>query len=165
MFFTFLDLAWIFVMAAVPLGILVTPLKFVVGLQVYAWSVIPSTILVLPIFLVSGLANNSMWQLWHGEFIRNLFSKPLVLLIFYAMSALVLFPTFLLGYLTIMHYAEFIFLAPLTGFVWSASLLIYGRLLGRVLWVVGGEHEASRRGPRQRRQPKRLPTAGVKPPQ
>jgi hypothetical protein len=108
---------------------------------------------------VGGLANGSIWQLWNWEFIRNFFTKPLVVLTLYSMSAVILAPCLVLGYLTIVEYTQFIFLAPLTGFVWSAGLLIYGRLLGRVLWVVGGEHELGDRELRRRRKLKRLPTA------
>ncbi len=38
-----------------------------------------------------------------------------------------------------------LFLSPVTGCVWSACLLIYGRLLGRVAWVITGEHERTER--------------------
>jgi hypothetical protein len=44
-----------------------------------------------------------------------------------------------------------------TGFVWSAALLIYGRLLGRVGWLLtdGGEPTTARR--RKRKKRKRAP--------
>ena len=64
-------------------------------------------------------------------------------------------PCLALGYLTIAEYSHFLFLAPLTGFVWSACLLIYGRLLGRVAWVVTGGHELSQRETRPRRKRRR----------
>jgi heme exporter protein D len=58
-----------------------------------------------------------------------------------------------------MHYDSFVFLAPLTGFVWSACLLIYGRLLGRVVWVISGEHELAQHEARRQKKRKRLRTS------
>ena len=68
--------------------------------------------------------------------------------------AVLLAPCVALGYLTIMYYQSFIFLAPLAGFVWSACLLIYGRLLGRVGWIISGEQEVAEREARRRRKGK-----------
>jgi hypothetical protein len=157
--FTFLRVAWIFLLSAIPCGIMVFPLEPMFGWRVFGWSLIPTTIFLFPICLVSGLINGSTWQLWNGEFILSFLARPLVVVTLYSMSALLLFPCLVLGYLTIVEFEKFIFLAPLTGFVWSACLLIYGRLLGRVLWVVGGEQEEADQELRKRRKLKRLPTA------
>jgi hypothetical protein len=67
------------------------------------------------------------------------------------MSAVLLLPCVGLGYLTIAHYDRFLFLFPMTGFAWSACLLIYGRLLGRVGWIITGEQERAEREARRRR--------------
>jgi len=121
------------------------------GFGVFGWSLVPSTILVFPIVLLCVLANNSWWMLGNREVLRNLLLRPHVLLILYLMSVLLLSPCVALGYLTIIDYGHFIFLAPLTGFVWSACLLVYGRLLGRVGWIITGGQELANRKARRRR--------------
>jgi hypothetical protein len=158
-FFTFFSLIWIFLCAAVPLGIAATPLQSTLGFAVFGWSLIPSTILVFPVVLLCALANNSLWLFWNTDVLLNLLWRPHVLLLVYVMSALLLGPCVALGYWTIMDYQQFLFLAPVTGFVWSACLLIYGRLLGRVGWIITGGHELAHREARRRRKRKRLPAS------
>jgi hypothetical protein len=150
-FLTFLYVCWIFLVSAIPFGIAASPLKPALGFTVFAWSLVPSAVLVFPIVLMSALSNNSWGLLWNWEVLRHLLLRPHVLLLLYVMSALLLAPCLALGYLTIADYSHFLFLAPLTGFVWSACLLIYGRLLGRVGWVVTGGHELAQRETRPRR--------------
>jgi hypothetical protein len=157
-FFTFLHLAWIFLCAAVPFGIAVTPLKPYLGFMVFGWSLVPSTILVFPVVLLCALANDSLWMVWNAEVVGNLLRQPLTLLTLYLMSALLLAPCVALGHLTTIEYEQFIFLAPITGFVWSACLLIYGRLLGRVAWVITGGQESAIPRAGRRRKRKRSPT-------
>jgi hypothetical protein len=160
-FFTFLYVAWIFLFSAVPFALAVAPLKLVFGYDFWGWSLVPALILVFPILLLGGLASNSKWMLWDKELVRCLLARPLPLLIVYLMTAMLLVPCIGLGYLTIMRYDQYLFLAPLTGYVWSASLLIYGRLLGRMLWIISGEHELAMREAAQPRKPRRpVPATG-----
>jgi hypothetical protein len=158
-FFTFLYLVWIFLCAAAPLGVAVAPLRPLLGFEIFGWSLVPSAVLVFPIVLLCALANNSLWLFWNTEVLLNLLVRPHVLLILYLMSALLLAPCIALGHLTIMNYERFLFLAPVTGFVWSACLLIYGRLLGRVAWIITGGQELANREARRRRKRKRRPAS------
>jgi hypothetical protein len=69
----------------------------------------------------------------------------------YLLSALLLGPCVVLGYVTVVDYERFLFLAPITGYAWSAWLLIYGRLLGGVAWIISGERELAKRDIRRLR--------------
>jgi hypothetical protein len=108
------------------------------GLAIVFWSFAPSAIVFFPLILLGLLANGSLWAFWNSQVLLGLMRGPHVLLILYFMSALLLAPCVALGRLTIGDYTHFLFLAPVTGFVWSTCLLIYGRLLGRVSWVIMG---------------------------
>jgi hypothetical protein len=149
--FRFLGVAWLFGCAAVPLGCAAALVPDLLEGGLIYWSLVPSTVLLFPIVLLSALANDTWWWVWNKDVVVNLLVRPRVLLTFYLMSALLLCPCIGLGYLTIMEYGQFLFLAPLTGYVWSGCLLIYGRLLGRVAWIITGEHERAERAARRRR--------------
>jgi hypothetical protein len=150
-FFTFLGLMFLYVLCAVPLGILCAPLQWYIGPVVIGWSLVPSTIFVFPVGLLCSLANNSRLNLWNNELVGNMLVHPIAMLTLYIMSVPLLGICIALGYLTIILYESFIFVAPITGFVWSACLLIYGRLLGRVAWIVTGAQEETLREEARRR--------------
>jgi hypothetical protein len=148
-FFTFLGMVWVYALCAVPLGILAAPLQWFLGSMAIALSLVPSTILIFPVGVLCMLANNSKMNLWNFEVASKFLARPSVWLILYTMSTLLFGICFALGYLTIGLYEDFIFLAPVTGFVWSACFLIYGRLLGRVAWIVSGAQEEAWRDARR----------------
>jgi hypothetical protein len=149
-FLAFLYMSWLFACSAVPLGLAASLLQPALGSSVYGWSLIPSTILVFPFVLFSAMASNS-WVGFDVKVCVSMVARPGVLLILWLMSALVMACAVGLGYLTIGNYAEYLFLSPLTGFVWSACLFIYARLLGRVGWLITGGDELARRPARRRR--------------
>lgn len=153
---TFLYVAWIFIIAALPIGILITPLGPTFGFWVIPASLVPSTILIFPIVLLCSLANNSMWMFWNTEVVVSLLKRPLALLTLIGMSTWLLLPCIALGVLTIGWYERCLFLAPVAGFTWSACWLIYGRLLGRVAWVCTGGHDQALRAVRRRRKRQRV---------
>jgi len=151
--FSFLYLFWLFVYTAIPLALLVTPLRFVLGTQVFFWSLIPSFLFVFPLGLLSSLANDSGTVVWNGNVFASLVRKPLTWLQFFAVTPLLLFFCLVLGALTI--WGQLVFLVPVTGYVWSACLLIYGRLLGRVAWVISGAAEQAEAAVRRAKRAKR----------
>jgi hypothetical protein len=155
-FFLFFYLVWIFFCSAIPFGILAAFSRSFLGNGVIGWSLVPSAILVFPLVLLGALHNNSWWMFWRWEVLRSLLVRFPVLLLLYLMSALLLAPCVALGYLTIIEYGQFIFLAPMTGFVWSACLLIYGRLLGRIAAIISGQHDKRDRAGQRRGKRKRL---------
>lgn len=148
---TFLYVAWIFVISALPFGILITPLGPTFGFWVVPASFVPSTILIFPIVLLCSLANDSMWMFWNTEVVVSLLNRPIALLTLFAMTTWLLAPCIALGILMIGWYQQYLFLAPVTGFTCSACWLIYGRLLGRVAWVCTGGHDQALRAARRRR--------------
>lgn len=149
-----LYLLGIFALSAVPLGMVAT-IRPDLGSDSVVWSLVPSLILVFPILLLCSLANDSIWMVWNMEVIRGFLVRPHLLLILYVMSALLVAPCVALTYLTIVRYGSYLFLAPLAGFAWSTFVLIYGRLLGRVAWIVSGNHAAALHDARRRRKRKR----------
>jgi hypothetical protein len=149
-----LYLLGIFALSAVPLAI-VAGLRPDLGSTSVVWSLVPSLVLVFPIFLLCSLANDSIWMVWNTEVVRGFLVRPHVLIILYVMSALLVTPCVALAYFTIVRYGSYLFLAPLTGFAWATFVLIYGRLLGRVAWIVSGNHAAAVQQARRRRKRKR----------
>jgi hypothetical protein len=138
--FTFLYFLWLIICSAIPLAIAAAPLRPMYGPVVFAWSLLASVVVVFPSVLFSSLTNNSLWLVWNTQVIVRLLRKPHVLLILFVATFLVLAPSIVLGYVTIweMQY----FTMPLTGFVWSACVLIHARLLGRVGQIITAEDDA-----------------------
>lgn len=115
------------------------------------------SVFVYPHVLLGALVNRSWVWLLSDKVSLGLLKQPLVLLALYAASVLITAPCLALGVATILGLQYW--LAPVTGFVWSAALLIYGRLLGRVGWLLsdGGEPTTGRR--RRRKKGKRAPSS------
>jgi hypothetical protein len=115
------------------------------------------SVFVYPHVLLGALANKSWVWLLSDKVSIGLLKRPLILLVLYTVSVLLMAPCLALGVMTILGLQYW--LAPVTGFVWSAALLIYGRLLGRVGWLLtdGDEPTTVRRRKRKRR--KRRPTS------
>jgi hypothetical protein len=109
------------------------------------------SVLVYPHVLLGGLTNRSWILLLSDKVSLGLLKRPLVLLVLYAVSVLIMAPCLVLGVVTVLGLQYW--LAPVMGFAWSAALLIYGRLLGRVGWVLtdGDEPTTGRRRKRKKR--------------
>jgi len=148
-FFTFLGFAFLYLLCAVPVGIASAPLMWYLGPMIIGLSLAVATIFIFPVGLMCSLANASLMNVWNSEIVGNFLLRPGVWLILYLMSTVLFGLCYGLGYLTIGLYEDFIFLSPVTGFVWSACLLIYARLLGRVAWIVTGAQEEAWRDARR----------------
>ncbi len=138
--FTFFYFAWLVVCSAIPLAVAAAPLRPRYGLVVFAWSLLASVVLVFPFVLFCALTNNSVWKVWNTQVVGRMVRKPHVLLVLFLVTAALLAGCAALGYVTVweMQY----YAAPVTGFVWSACVLIHGRLLGRVGHLISGEDAA-----------------------
>jgi hypothetical protein len=136
--------------AAFPLVFLAVPLLPLLRAGAFGWLAlfIPWAIL-FPIVLLSALANDSPWLVWNNQVVGLLVRRPAVLGVLAAASVALVLPCFTLGYFTVLrlHF----FLAPLTGFMWSAALLLYARLLGRVAWLAVEDNRPARVAPRKRK--------------
>lgn len=135
---SFLYLVWVLTCAAVPVGFLVAPLHWILHTTwVYALGVLPAAVFLFPLAFFSSLTNNySLWNYWNSDMLVRLFSRPLVVLVMYAYGAAILAVCVVLGYLAI---TDEYFLLPLTGFTWSAAVLMYGKLLGNVAWAIADD--------------------------
>src|SRR5205085_2760513 len=98
-------------------------------------------VLTFPWFFLTAQATQSMVGFWHGGLVRGLFRRPGLVAVFYLASGLLAVPCYLLWVLTVFGLQYY--LVPLTGFVTSAAVLIYGRLLGRLGGIVSGQDVAS----------------------
>jgi hypothetical protein len=137
----------------VPLAFLAVPLRGLLRQGIIGWIVLllPLTFL-FPLFLLSSLANHSAILLVHGKVFLYLLRKPKTACLLALMSVVLLLLAGLLGYLTIVHVN---LLVPLTGFFWATCVLIYGRLLGRVAWLIAREDAPKERpGPRRKKRKK-----------
>jgi hypothetical protein len=148
-------LFWIVVVGAVPVMLLGIPLSELIDSE-FAWTVlIIPAVIIFPLPLLNSLANGSAWLVWNADLMRSLFRKPLMLVSLWVGSAALALPCALLVYFvaidmdfedTSLNFA----LTPVAGFVWSAAVFIYGRLLGRVV-LLATEGEGKKRKKRKKR--------------
>jgi hypothetical protein len=89
---------------------------------------------IFPVLLLSSLTARHPLILLERKVLGRLVRSPVALFIFYVQSAGLVGSSALLGWQTI-HDLTF-YLLPITPLVWSATLLIYARLLGRLAWVI-----------------------------
>jgi hypothetical protein len=150
----FLFVAWLVIYAAIPVGAVLFPLKQFVGTKIFGLGVLPAVVFVFPWMLLCGLTNGSSLNVWNRDVVVRMLRHPHVVLTLYLASALLFAPCVVLGYLTI-GWLQYYLAAP-AGFVWAACLMIYGRLLGRVGYIITDPELAEPR----RKKLKKLPTAG-----
>src|SRR5207245_11371689 len=88
-----------------------------------------------------------------GIVLSSFLRKPLLLPVLFLASSVLAAACLGLGYLTFTT-ANFLLALP-TGFVWSACLIIYARLLGRGAWVMSqiGVNVKKRRKKRRKEPP------------
>jgi hypothetical protein len=148
-FFLFAYLVWLGFCAAVPAGLLGVAARHFAGIPALGWAALPIWLIVFPFVLFGSFVNNSLLMLWSTPFVVSLLQRPLVVAVLYLTSAALVITCLALGFYVIgeMQY----FLAPVTGFVWSACLLIYARLLGRVGYIVSGPEVTFNRPRRKKR--------------
>jgi hypothetical protein len=91
-------------------------------------------LLLFPVVWLAALEQESPFGLVSPPVWRSLVSRPMAWLKFYSLSTPVLF---LPPLVALMFVGELPFLvAAMFGVAWSAALLIYARLLGRLGWVI-----------------------------
>lgn len=146
-------LTWVGACIASPFAFLAFALRPYVPEGILPWLVfsVPWAV-VFPFILLGLLSNSGHWVLfWNTDLVLRLLRKPHVIVVLSLASPLLVLPCVLLGYATI---GLFLFpIAPITAGVWSAALLIYARLLGRVAWVVSDDTAKKVRKRKRKRQP------------
>ncbi len=117
------------------------------------WWVLPLTpwLLLFPILLLSSLTSGLWWSLLDGRIVGGLFRRPGALFLVCVPSLLLVGVS--LGLAQSMLLRPNFLLAVAAGFVWSAALLIYGRLLGRAGWIISEARLTRGRGKRRPKRP------------
>jgi hypothetical protein len=165
-----LYLMWVICWASLPAAPLVLGLRYAAlraGLEVGAgWLVLLVVpwvlVLTFPLLLLATQASQSVMGFWHDGLFRGLLKRPGLVGMFYLASGLLAVPCYVLGVATVFGSEALrrggllaarppeeppgqpqYYLIPLTGFVCSAAVLIYGRLLGRVGGIVSGQSDPS----------------------
>jgi hypothetical protein len=135
--FPFLRLAFIFACSVLApawlLGFVggVLPLPPLV-VQVAILAVLAVLPCVFPLFLLSSLAADSTWILLDRQVFDRFRRRPQVAAALYLHSLGLWGVSVLVGYVAGLS----LLLSPVAALVWSACLLIYARLLGRVGWAL-----------------------------
>jgi hypothetical protein len=122
------------------------------------WGLLAGVVLALvlfPTFLLSSMAGVSSMAIVNGNVIAGFLRKPLLFPTFFLASAALAAACLGLGYLVFVTFS--FFLAFLAGFAWSACLMIYARLLGRVAWVLS---QSGVKVKKRRRTRRKKPTLG-----
>ncbi len=108
--------------------------------------------LFFPVGILSALLGNSLWIVLHFQALRALCRKPLTTLAFYVASFLVIAAGIVPWYVAMTVSG---WLIPLASAMGAAALLIYARLLGRLVWIA-----TTRKGGKSRRKKKRNDEGG-----
>ncbi|MFO0815519.1 MAG: hypothetical protein U0796_20065 [Gemmatales bacterium] len=127
----FLRIGYYFVLAMM----MATPMLVFNGLGIgyYLWMM--ATLFIFPIFLFSGLASLTFWNFLHGEVIKKTIAKGHYYLTMYLLSLVIFAMTGGAVYFTMSYLVVVLISAPLAAAAW----LIYGRLLGRMAWLLQQE--------------------------
>jgi hypothetical protein len=132
-FAQFLYLVWLLSCAIWPVGIvlLIEPAWLRTPAIAVPLALLP--VVLFPIFFLSSLAAQKPWGIIHGKVLAQMARQPRVVLVVFVVSVALAAACAALGYVNVIQ-LEFLW-TPLTALVWSASILIYGRLLGRLAWL------------------------------
>jgi hypothetical protein len=145
-----LFLLWIAVCCAAVAGGALGIASLVLPIPRVLWwlLVILVTMLLFPLSFLSTMWANTPWAVVHPAFLARLFQKPQALVALYLNTVFFAVPCILLGYWEVIRLNWL--LAPLVGFAWATYWLAYGRVLGRVGWVIA-EDENKRRQKKKRK--------------
>lgn len=145
-----LFVVWTFAVCAalvfVPLRLLATMLT--IPAAPFWYLVITMAWLLFPLALLSTLAGGAFWMLLHPMLLLRLLQRPVLVVFLYANAVFFYMPASLLGYLVIVE--GYWWLTPLVGVLWAVTLLIYGRVLGRVAFDATEEEMSSRKRKKSR---------------
>jgi hypothetical protein len=101
----------------------------------WVWSLLPGLIL-FPVQLLSVLTVGAWWAVLDRRIIVGLLTTPRALILMCLPPLVLIIPCIWLGQHIILHHN--LLVAAAAGFVWSAFMLIYARILGRTGWLLIG---------------------------
>lgn len=136
-FLQFGYLGWVFSCAAWPVGIL---LLIQPAWMTVPWIAVPLALLpvmLFPVLFLSSLSAQKAWVLLHHRLLGRLLRRLPATVCVIGVSSLLAAISGYLGYWNVVRF-EYL-LTPLTAGVWSASTMIYARLLGRLAWLLSRE--------------------------
>jgi hypothetical protein len=111
-------------------------------------------LVLFPIQLLSVLTADSWWKLIDSRVVFGLLRKPSALFLMCVPSLILLTPCVWLNQM-LLNQPNFL-VAVGSGFVWSAFVLIYGRILGRTGWILTDGGVRKRLGKKKPRLPKTM---------
>jgi hypothetical protein len=142
---------WLVGSCAAVSAVVLLPVALAVPMPRLAWwgLVAALTASLCPLALLSALASNAFWQLIHPGLLLRLLLRPTVLGALYLYFFLIVIPCALLGAWMVAEL--YWWLAPSVGVVWATGWMVYGRVLGRVAWLVtDGDGKKVRRKKRKK---------------
>jgi hypothetical protein len=109
-------------------------------------------LLLFPVQLLSVLTAGSWWALLDRRIIVGLLTRPRALILMCIPPLVLVVPCIWLGQQIVVR--GNLLLAVVAGFVWSAFMLIYARILGRTGWLLTSTGAKKKNGKRKSRRPK-----------
>jgi hypothetical protein len=98
--------------------------------------------LAFPVCILSSLSGTSRLFILRAQVLGQLLRIPGAVVILYLVSAVLFAGLLALGYLTLLD--GWFYLLPVTAVALTAGLMVYGRLLGRIAWLVSELKPAQR---------------------
>lgn len=142
----FLRIAYYFVIAMM----MATPLLVfsIIDIGIYLW--LMGTLFVFPAFLFSGMASLTFWNFLHGDVIKKMLLKSHQYLLMFALAVVLFAFAGAAGYFAV----QYTWICLIAGPVCAAAWLIYGRLLGRMAYLLQQQPK------RKKKKKKKKPTEG-----
>ncbi|HQR05791.1 MAG TPA: hypothetical protein PLN21_03160 [Gemmatales bacterium] len=105
----------------------------VISIGTYLW--LMGALFIFPVFLFSGMASLTFWNFLHGEVIKTMILKMHQYLLMFLLSAIIFFIAGVPAYFA----TQYGWLSLIAGPLCAAAWLIYGRLLGRMAYLLQQE--------------------------
>lgn len=104
-----------------------------IGIGTYLW--LMGSLFIFPIFLFSGMASLTFWNFMHGDVIKKFIVKGHYYLVMYGIAVAM----FAVAGVAIYFSMRFAWLVLISGPLFATAWLIYGRLLGRMAYLLQQE--------------------------
>ncbi|MFT3882345.1 MAG: hypothetical protein QM703_22175 [Gemmatales bacterium] len=140
---TFLRFGYYFALAMM----MATPMLVlnIISIGTVAW--LMGTLFLFPVFLFSGLASLTFWNFLHGGVIKKMLLKIHQYLLMYGLMLIIFFIAGVPAYFGTQYGWLCLIAGPLCGAAW----LIYGRLLGRMAYLLQQEPKRKKKKKKKKR--------------
>lgn len=142
---TFLRIGYYFVLALM----MATPLLVLnfISIGTYLWII--GALFLFPVFLFSGMASLTFWNFLHGEVIKKMILKIHQYLLMFALGAVL----FVIAGVPAYFATQYGILSLIAGPMFAAAWLIYGRLLGRMAYLLQQEPKRKKKKKKKKQEP------------